>query len=231
MIKIFLIFILLQFNILHARQILLVVSENFNSTKAKLYTFEDSKSVFRGIDVNIGRNGLAWDGDDKYFHHDKKEPLKREGDGKSPAGVFLLKSSFGYEDNDFLLPYIKSTTEKICVDDADSDFYNRIIDMPKEQPKSFENMKRDDIQYKIGVVVDYNPNKVKNRGSCIFLHVQKEKDHPTAGCTSMRYEDLRKILKWLDPNKKPLLIQIPKNYIKEIPKELLSTDAISFKKL
>lgn len=216
MIKVFLILTLLQLNILYAGQILLVVGKDFNSTRAKLFCFEGSKQIFGDIDVNLGRNGLAWGVDEKNFIHFATEPTKHEGDGKSPAGVFSLISSFGYDENGFSLPYRKSTADTICVDDLNSNYYNKIIKMPAKVPESFELMKRDDDQYKIGAVVDYNPKAVKGRGSCIFLHVQKEPNHPTAGCTSMRFSDLDKVLKWLDPNRDPLLIQVTKQYLEQV---------------
>lgn len=218
MIKVFLIFTLLQFNLLMARQILLVVGDNFSSSKAKLSCFDGSKRVFSDIDVNLGRDGLAWGVDDKNFKHNADEPTKHEGDGKSPAGIFSLTDSFGYDDNDFLLPYIKTTANTICVDDVNSTLYTKIVDMPSKEPNSFEFMKRTDDQYKIGAVVAYNTDAVKGRGSCIFLHVQKAADHPTSGCTSMKYEDLEKILRWLDPLKKPILVQVPKQYLPQVLK-------------
>ena len=219
MIKVFLIFLLLQFNTLMARQLVLVIADDFNSTKAKLFGFEGSKTVFSAIDVNLGRSGLAWGVKEKDFVHKTTEPSKYEGDGKSPAGIFPISRSFGYGENVLLLPYIKSSPSTICVDDVKSSFYNKIMDMPKEKPESFEFMKREDEQYKIGAVVEYNANAVKGRGSCIFLHVQKEPDHPTSGCTSMRYSDLLKILQWLDPNKEPILVQVPKEHLDQVFKQ------------
>ena len=77
-------------------------------------------------------------------------------------------------------------------------------------------MKRNDGQYELGVVVAHNSMGIKGQGSCIFLHVQKEEDAPTAGCTSMKLEDLKKITKWLDKDKNPILIQIPKSLTSEV---------------
>lgn len=219
MIKVFLIFVLLQFNTLMARQIVLVIADDFNSSKARLFGIDGSKTVFSDIDVNLGRSGLAWGAEEKDFTHKAGEPSKYEGDGKSPAGIFPISRSFGYGEDVFLLPYIKSSPSTICVDDVKSSFYNKIVDMPEERPGSFEFMKRDDEQYKIGAVVEYNANAVRRRGSCIFLHVQKEPDHPTSGCTSMSYGDLQKVLKWLDPNKDPVLVQVPKEYLGEVFKQ------------
>ena len=79
-------------------------------------------------------------------------------------------------------------------------------------------MRRDDNQYELGIVVSHNKEGIKKGGSCIFLHVQKSKDAPTAGCTSMTLKNIKKIASWLDKDKKPILIQIPKSSSNEIKK-------------
>lgn len=212
MIKIFLILFVINIKILFANQVLLVLADEFNSSVGKMYSFEDGKQIFPSISVNLGRNGLAWSEDDKYFIHGTNEPIKHEGDGRSPAGVFSLISAFGYDEQNFLFPYTKSSSQLICVDDVNSTLYNSIVILPLIKPNSFEYMKRDDIQYKLGVIVAYNPLQKKGNGSCIFLHVEKEPLHPTAGCTSMKYDDIKNILEWLNSSKNPILIQIPKSY-------------------
>jgi L,D-peptidoglycan transpeptidase YkuD (ErfK/YbiS/YcfS/YnhG family) len=84
--------------------------------------------------------------------------------------------------------------------------------------KSFEYMRRDDAQYELGVVVAHNEDAKVKRGSCIFLHVQKEQNASTAGCTSMRLDDLKTIVELLDKDKNPLLIQVPNSSAQEIIK-------------
>ena len=218
MIKRFLIASLLFSSTIYARQIILVVADDFNTSQAELTCYENSHAVFSPIRVNIGRNGLAWDINDNIFIHAHNEPTKHEGDGKAPAGVFALTGSFGYDDENFSLPFTKSDANRICVDDVNSSLYNRIVTMPQPPPTSFEYMKRDDEQYKIGAVVDYNPNKIQGLGSCIFLHVEKFAAHPTAGCTSMAYENLKKVLLWLKKEEKPVLVQVPKKSLPEVKK-------------
>ena len=117
------------------------------------------------------------------------------------------------------MPYLYASKELICVDDVNSPFYNQLIDMPKNEPASFEFMKREDAQYELGVVVAHNKYAEKGRGSCIFMHVRKAKDASTSGCTSMSLDEIQKIVSWLDKSKEPLLIQIPKSSAGEI-KEL-----------
>ena len=217
MIKSFL--ILLSFSIfLHSsQQIVLVVANNFNTSKAKLQCFEDGKKIIDNINVNIGKKGLAWGLGEISLTQKKTDTLKYEGDKKAPSGVFKLSSIFGYQkSNNSHMPYISANKNLICVDESKSKYYNKIIHMPKNKPKSFEFIKRDDLQYELGVVVEHNPHAISQRGSCIFLHVQKAKDSGTAGCTSMKLDDLKKVVKWLDKSKNPILIQISKSSSKEI---------------
>ena len=216
MIKSFLITLSFSTMLFSSQQILLVVADDFNASDALLSCFEGQKRVCKDIKVNLGKNGLGWGIGIKNIPHASTEPIKHEGDKRAPAGIFQLKSTFGYETKNISkMPYLYADKNLICVDDGSSAFYNQIIEANGNE-KSFEYMKRKDEQYRYGVVVAHNPNAVPNRGSCIFLHIQKEKNHPTVGCTSMEEKDLKKIIKWLDKKKNPLLIQIPQKYLKEL---------------
>ena len=131
---------------------------------------------------------------------------KKEGDGKSPTGIFPLGMAFGYDPSvETKMPYRQATDDDFWVDDVNSEDYNKWV---KGEPNaaSWEKMKRDDDQYKYGVVIEYNMHPiVKGKGSAIFLHVWKSGDS-TLGCVSMSEEMILSILGWLDPAKKPLII-------------------------
>ncbi len=199
-----------------AQQIIFVEADDFNASSAILECFEGNQLVYKNIHVNLGKNGLGWGIGEKEIPHKADEPIKHEGDKRAPAGIFKLTQTFGYASKvNTKLPYLHADKNLICVDDSHSSFYNQIIEAHGDE-KSFEHMRRTDNQYKIGIVVAHNPHAVQNQGSCIFMHIQKAKNHPTVGCTSMREEDLRKIIKWLDKSKNPILIQIPKAYEKEV---------------
>jgi len=219
MVKSFLILISLQIFLYSNQQIILVISDDTSSAKATLSCFENNKKVFEKFEVNVGKNGLGLGIGKIMLKTGNKEPLKYEGDKKAPIGIFDLTYIFGYKkDLKFNMPYLHATKELICVDDSNHKNYNQIINMPKDLPESFEDMKRDDNQYELGIVVAHNKNQVKKRGSCIFIHVYKTEDSPTAGCTSMSLQNVQKIAKWLDTSKNPILIQIPRSRIKEIKK-------------
>ncbi len=219
MIKSFL--IILSFSILlhSSQQVVLVVADNINSSQAKLECYDDSKLVFPAIHVNLGTKGLGWGLGNIQLLRNDYYPLKIEGDRRAPIGVFQLTHIFGYSKNSsFKLPYLYTSEDLICVDDSGSDFYNQIIQAHGNE-KSFEFMKRQDGQYELGIVVAHNKEGIKSRGSCIFLHVQKDTNASTAGCTSMELKDLKKIVNWLDREKNPLLIQIPKSLSSEVLKK------------
>jgi D-alanyl-D-alanine dipeptidase len=99
-----------------------------------------------------------------------------------------------------------------CDDDPGSLYYNRLVDRSKVAKvdwRSSEQMRRDDVRYKWGVVIDHNPTAIPGAGSCIFLHVWESPSSSTAGCTAMRERDLTGLIRWLDPNRHPVLIQMP----------------------
>ena len=71
-------------------------------------------------------------------------------------------------------------------------------------------------EYDLGVVVAHNSNPVaKGAGSCIFLHIWKDAESGTAGCTAMPRENLETILNRLDAKKNPVLIQLPEDAYKQ----------------
>ncbi len=209
----------LTFNFAHAsEQLILIVSDDFNNTHAVLTRYEKESDSFKQVGekviVNIGRNGLGWGIGESGFTPEANEPVKKEGDGKAPAGIFVISKAFGYAaTNRTKMPYIQADRELICVDDTQSKDYNRILDKnSSDNPKSFEWMKREDDLYKIGLVVEHNSVAKKGAGSCIFFHIRKSEEAPTAGCSAMREQDLNTIIKWLDPAKKPKVVQIPRSY-------------------
>lgn len=174
---------------------ILVVAPSQNSQQAELFCLEDGKVVFDPFMVSIGRNGLA-------------APAKQEGDGKTPAGEFGLGAVFGYEqDLKFNIGYVYADESLVCVDDTTSALYNQIVPMPEAKPASFEYMRRDDHQYELGVVVEYNQNNIAGAGSCIFLHVKKEQNAPTSGCVAMELEQMRKIAAWLKSDAKIVILE------------------------
>ena len=194
------------------KQLLLVNANDMNSSIATLQAYEKINTIwikkFKPIKVNLGRNGLGWE--NNSLKKINSEVLKYEGDGKAPAGLFSLSGFFGYNKHQFDFPYQQLSHSDICVDDSKSQDYNKHLQTQNISVyKSFEIMKRTDNLYELGIFVDYNKKNLKKRGSCIFIHIQRDENSPTAGCTSMSKEKLLKIMKWLKFSKKPMLLQLP----------------------
>ena len=160
----------------------------------------------------VGHTGLAWGrGIDRGLRPDG--PAKREGDGKSPAGMFTLGTAFGYEASAATrLPYLPLSESIECVDDAESSLYNQLVDSrlhPRDWHSS-EQMRRPDELYHYGIVVNHNTPPVPRGGSCIFLHVWENADTGTVGCTAMDAANIQLLLRWFDPRQRPLLVQMPR---------------------
>jgi D-alanyl-D-alanine dipeptidase len=206
---------------LTARQAVVVTTDDWEEIRATLRRYERLEldrpwvAVGRPVPVVVGRNGLAW-GRGLHSGEMNGGPVKREGDGRAPAGIFRLSAAFGYAPAQEVpwirMPYRQATPDLLCVDDEASLQYNRLVDR-KTAPcdwKSAEEMRRSDGQYRLGVVVDHNTAPVlPGGGSCIFLHIWAGPDVGTSGCTAMAPEGMEDLLGWLDPLMRPVLIQMP----------------------
>ncbi|MFC2057441.1 L,D-transpeptidase family protein [Campylobacterota bacterium] len=170
----------------------------------------NGQKVGKEIDIKLGRNGLGWGIGLHKVPQDAKI-IKKEGDGKAPAGIFRLRQAFGYAPFNIDYPYEVYKETDHCVDDVNSMFYNKIVDSTKIERdyESHERMKFPQNYYKFGIVVDHNgiaegAKSKRGAGSCIFIHI---KSVPTAGCTVMNESQIQEVLRWLDPKGEPLLLQ------------------------
>jgi L,D-peptidoglycan transpeptidase YkuD (ErfK/YbiS/YcfS/YnhG family) len=50
---------------------------------------------------------------------------------------------------------------------------------------------------------------VPGGGSCIFLHLRSGPGSVTSGCTAFESEPMERLLRWLDPRARPVLVQLP----------------------
>lgn len=187
-------------------QIILVKNDSFLFfNRTLLFVMEKKENswepAFEPLDAVIGKNGFANYGE------------KKEGDGKTPSGIYSMKTTFGYgRTMETKMPYRQILADDIWVDDPLAHDYNRWTKMGNTQAASYEIMKRDDDLYKYGIVIEYNTDPViKGKGSAIFLHMWRGKNSPTAGCVAVSEKDLIKIIGWLNPDAAPLIITGLKN--------------------
>ncbi|MBV9774420.1 MAG: L,D-transpeptidase family protein, partial [Gemmatimonadetes bacterium] len=207
-----------------ARQLVVVTTDGWDELHGTLRRYERARrggswhAVGEPVRVVVGRSGLGWGTGVHAEAAPEGAPVKREGDGKAPAGAFRLGSAFGYAPRAEVpwirLPYIHSTESYRCVDDVKSAHYNRVVDsaaVVKDWSGTVERMRLDTDQYRLGVIVEHNwgAQTRPGGGSCIFLHIWKGPDEGTAGCTAMQPADIEALLRWLDPARRPALVQLP----------------------
>jgi len=204
-------------------QMIVVTTDSWDSPQGTLQRYERERpgnpwrAVGVPVTVMIGKSGLGWGTGLLAPPREANDPVKKEGDGKAPAGVFRLSKAFGYAAQaqpGWKMPYISLTPTIECVDDEKSKFYNTLVDTSTISPDwgSHENekMRRSDDLYRWGIFVDHNANPpVLGAGSCIFMHIWRGPAQPTVGCIAMPQADLESLLGWLDPERKPLLVQLP----------------------
>lgn len=206
-----------------SRQLVRVLAADWNSPHAVLqrYTRGEAAAAWQpvgdALPVMLGRAGLAW-GRGLHPASANQGPVKCEGDGCAPAGIFALTALFGTVDpggqlaQSASLPFLCASGDLKCVDDPASQHYNQIVDQTRVARidwASCEDMLRPDTRYAIGAVVGHNPDNRPGAGSCIFLHVWQDAATPTAGCTAASLADMSTVCAWLDAAARPLLVQLP----------------------
>lgn len=207
-----------------ADKLIVVTTPAWNDVRGTLKRYEKRKGKWQKlgepVSIVVGKSGIGWT---PMLPPDPNAPVKKEGDGRSPSGIFPLTQTFGFADalpgaKDYLS--LKPTTE--CVDDVKSKHYAHIVDrgQVKVDWNSSEKM-RDISLYKWGVVVPYNMKGTKpGAGSCIFLHIAPASGNGTAGCTAMPEANIEEIVRWI--GKGTVLVQMPERQYAQM-KETLGT--------
>jgi hypothetical protein len=208
------------------RQLVTVVVSDWDDTTAELQLWaRDEGGPWRAAggtlppawSATIGRTGLAWG---RGIHGDgpptgRTGPLKQEGDGKSPAGMFEAGPAFGYAraaPDGTRIMYTPVDEHWRCVDDPRSRVYNQVVDerlLTQHDWSSAEDMRRTDELYAWVLAVMHNPRATPGGGSCIFFHVWGGPGDTTVGCTAMPADTLASLIATLDPAAHPMIVQLP----------------------
>lgn len=205
----------------NSRQMILVVTPDAQATNGRMFLFERVEGnpqwsmIKDSVPVVVGRKGLAW-GRGLSEDDPGQLPEKKEGDGKSPAGVFKLGAAFGYAPVENLgplnIPYMHVTNQLECVDDVHSAYYNELVrrdEVKKVDWASSEKMRAVGQEYELGVLVEHNTEgPEKGAGSCIFLHIWGGPESTTSGCTAMAAAKMQDVVHWLDASRHPVLVQL-----------------------
>ena len=223
----------------NSTQMIAVTTSDWNAVQGRLQRYERATTrepwhaVGEPLSIVVGKSGLGWGigvvATDALNVRVAPEsnpapvsgPIKHEGDGRGPAGIFTLGTAFGDAAQPLpglKLPYLELTPSIECVDDSSSKHYNRIVDRTTVSPdwKSSEHMREIGEAYRWGIVVNLNGTvpggsaPTPDAGSCVFLHIWHSSSQGTAGCTAMPQADLESLLTWLDPARNPRLVQLPR---------------------
>lgn len=202
-----------------SRQVLLVVGDNASPSDSRfvrVWLLErdvDStrgalgstawRTTFGPIPGVIGAGGFASPGE------------KREGDKRTPSGVFTITEAFGVFpiDETFRprLAYTRITTRHQWCEDPSSPNYNSWVVLPEAKSPLWSPQEAEIMR--LGVVIDYNrpPTSpvVPGIGSGIFIHAA-DADSPssagTLGCLGLTPTDLRRVVLALDPARRPAVV-------------------------
>lgn len=211
------------------RQLVTVTSDRWSDTRARLSVWErarggDWQQVRGPVRVRLGWNGWV------------PGAKRRQNTGTTPAGSFSMRSAFGnradpgttmdyrHVDGDDVWPY----------EPRDPATYN--ILQPRQAAGSHwrddyhERLRSYGYEYAYAVVLGFNlPGGVHwsqerrqyvarrpadtRRGGGIFLHVQRS-EH-TAGCVAGPLDDIRWIVRRLDPAASPRIVMGPTSWVKQ----------------
>jgi L,D-peptidoglycan transpeptidase YkuD (ErfK/YbiS/YcfS/YnhG family) len=173
-----------------AKRLVLVIAPSMNDMAAtmRLYERASANAAWQALDATepatIGKAGMGWS---QFFLKlaRRGEPLKVEGDKRTPAGIYPIGRSFGILASS-RPDYLHVTSDTICVNDVSSPAYNTIASRARVGPAvRAENMSRILPMYRRGLLVAYPTDARKQAGSCIFIHVWRSPTTGTAGCVAM----------------------------------------------
>jgi uncharacterized protein YijF (DUF1287 family) len=206
-----------------ARQLVVVRGRGWDEFHGEALRFERRVvggpwlAVGSAFPVVLGHAGLAWG---RGLHGDGAPAggrggyAKREGDGRSPAGVFEIGPAYGRADSPTTaLAYQVTTPAHRCVDDPSSRYYGQIVDGAALEPdwSSAEAMAR---MYALAIVIEHNRERQAAGGSCIFLHAWADPEQPVTGCTAMASAELDVLAAWLAPG--AVLVSLPASSYAEL---------------
>lgn len=188
----------------HTSQLIVVTSKAANTSNVVINTYEKRINGWANIHNNIkGYIGL------KGFTNSKTE-----GDKKTPVGAFSIGTCFSKTSEVATgLAFYKYDSNDVWVDDPRSLFYNTHQREPSngrwKSAENFSSMKNGvyDVFFNIG----YNPQNISYKGSAIFFHMinPNMEIKYTSGCVAAGRKDVLSIVKWLDRDKAPMILQGP----------------------
>ena len=172
----------------------LIIVQSYG-TNADIFLFECNASGWNEYHETygvVGKNGVSAE--------------SREGDYRTPKGLFPLGFAFGTDTMEGLaIEYRKTNSRCYWVDDPESEFYNQWVESDQIRWNSAEHLADYPTAYHYSVAINYNMNPVvPGAGSAIFLHCKT--NSYTAGCVAIPEKEMLIVLHWLDETKNPMIL-------------------------
>ena len=204
----------------NSSQCLVGISDGWDSSNVTLTFYERSGGAWKPVGeswkARLGKSGLVWGKGMNPVPNGAA--TKREGDNRSPAGVFSIGGAWGYDASIRKNPkqfYRQVTSRDLWVEDPASPKYNQNVILDHEPATAWEKkqqMKQGDEAHALKLFIAHNapPKVVPNAGSSIFFHIWRGGGtKPTAGCTTMEKPKLQWVISRIDPAKHPLYGRLP----------------------
>jgi L,D-peptidoglycan transpeptidase YkuD (ErfK/YbiS/YcfS/YnhG family) len=190
-----------------AEQVVTVTTSSWTASTATLQAFEKDGGAWRPVvgptPAFVGVHGFAPPAD------------KREGDGRTPAGIYAFESMFGTDtDPGVHFSYRVAGPPDVWVDDPGSALYNTWQQDPAAGRWTSAEQLDQPAPYAHAAVIGWNTARVPGRGSAIFFHVSL--GHGTAGCVAVNDAVLVQVLRWLDPARQPVIAMGPDAYVRHL---------------
>lgn len=203
-------------------QCLVGTSAGWNNSEVTLRLYEKTSGSWKPVSDpwkgRLGKNGSVWG---KGLHPVPKGSVtKKEGDNRSPVGVFAIGGAWGYPSSIRKHPdlfYKQVTPRDLWVEDPASAQYNRNVVLDHDPATAWEKkqqMKQGDAAHALKLFIAHNapPDVTPNAGSSIFFHIWRRGGAaPTAGCTTMEKSKLEWLISRIDPSKRPVYVLLPQS--------------------
>jgi len=128
----------------------------------------------------------------------------KEGDGKTPAGVFKFNKAFGIEDDPGCsIKYQKVTEDDYWSGDVREGYeYNKMVsikDYADLDTENSEHIMDYNVHYRYVLNINYNEDGVAGKGSAIFLHCLGPEKPYTGGCVAIPENQMITVMTNVDP--------------------------------
>lgn len=142
----------------------------------------------------------------------------KEGDQKTPCGMFAMNTPFGIKERSEGFPdnYLKLDDNYYWGGNSGRSTYNKLFDIRNASAADIEGSEHlieADPEYNYAIDTGYNPGCAAGKGSAIFLHCKGPKVN-TAGCIAVEEDIMKKILTLYEEGRTVIIIDMKDDFDK-----------------